>query len=126
MRFQPDAWDELVDDEEYNHVLMPILVLAQERDPDPDPEMPPIEEPITPEEREILVRAIGAAAPAIYDYFWEARQKGWALSEDDEVPWPGSLSAQIPYRRETPKVGRNDPCPCGSGKKYKRCCGKDG
>ncbi len=28
------------------------------------------------------------------------------------------------YRRETPKVGRNDPCPCGSGKKYKKCCGK--
>ncbi len=26
-------------------------------------------------------------------------------------------------RRETPKVGRNDPCPCGSGKKYKQCCG---
>ena len=27
-------------------------------------------------------------------------------------------------RREQPKVGRNDPCPCGSGKKYKKCCGK--
>ena len=27
-------------------------------------------------------------------------------------------------RREEPKVGRNDPCPCGSGKKYKNCCGK--
>ena len=26
-------------------------------------------------------------------------------------------------RRDAPKVGRNDPCPCGSGKKYKRCCG---
>jgi SEC-C motif domain protein len=26
-------------------------------------------------------------------------------------------------RRETPKVGRNDPCPCGSGKKHKKCCG---
>ena len=26
---------------------------------------------------------------------------------------------------ETPKVGRNEPCPCGSGKKYKKCCGKD-
>ena len=26
-------------------------------------------------------------------------------------------------RRETPKVGRNDPCPCGSGKKFKQCCG---
>ena len=29
-----------------------------------------------------------------------------------------------PVVRETPKVGRNAPCPCGSGKKYKKCCGK--
>ena len=28
------------------------------------------------------------------------------------------------YRREAPKVGRNDPCPCGSGKKFKKCCGR--
>jgi hypothetical protein len=27
-----------------------------------------------------------------------------------------------PYVREAPKIGRNDPCPCGSGKKYKKCC----
>ncbi|MCK7499144.1 MAG: UPF0149 family protein [Comamonadaceae bacterium] len=27
------------------------------------------------------------------------------------------------YQRESPKVGRNDPCPCGSGRKYKQCCG---
>jgi preprotein translocase subunit SecA len=27
-------------------------------------------------------------------------------------------------KRQGSKVGRNDPCPCGSGKKYKRCCGK--
>lgn len=27
------------------------------------------------------------------------------------------------HRRVAPKVGRNDPCPCGSGKKYKKCCG---
>ena len=26
------------------------------------------------------------------------------------------------FQHETPKVGRNDPCPCGSGKKYKKCC----
>jgi preprotein translocase subunit SecA len=26
--------------------------------------------------------------------------------------------------RAGPKVGRNDPCPCGSGKKYKQCCGR--
>ena len=29
----------------------------------------------------------------------------------------------IPYQRESAKIGRNDPCPCGSGKKYKKCCG---
>jgi preprotein translocase subunit SecA len=29
-----------------------------------------------------------------------------------------------PIRRDTPKVGRNQPCPCGSGKKYKNCCGR--
>ena len=35
---------------------------------------------------------------------------------------PVHNSAQTPFRREHPKVGRNDACPCGSGKKYKRCC----
>ncbi|BAH07084.1 tetratricopeptide repeat protein [Clostridium kluyveri] len=35
--------------------------------------------------------------------------------------WQG---IQDTYIREEPKVGRNDPCPCGSGKKYKKCCGK--
>ena len=33
-----------------------------------------------------------------------------------------AIQPERPYVRETPKVGRNDPCPCGSGKKYKRCC----
>jgi preprotein translocase subunit SecA len=33
-------------------------------------------------------------------------------------------SAHATYKRQVPKVGRNDPCPCGSGKKYKHCCGK--
>ena len=28
------------------------------------------------------------------------------------------------FHNETPKLGRNDPCPCGSGKKYKKCCGR--
>ena len=30
--------------------------------------------------------------------------------------------AHTPYRRGRPRIGRNDPCPCGSGKKYKKCC----
>lgn len=33
-------------------------------------------------------------------------------------------SMRTPQTRELPKVGRNDPCPCGSGKKYKKCCGE--
>jgi preprotein translocase subunit SecA len=39
-------------------------------------------------------------------------------------PEPGEPSRAIePIRNAEPKVGRNDPCPCGSGKKYKKCCG---
>jgi hypothetical protein len=34
----------------------------------------------------------------------------------------GLLQPAPPPRRHGPKVGRNDPCPCGSGRKYKRCC----
>ena len=37
----------------------------------------------------------------------------------------GTIEKNPTYRREEPKVGRNDPCPCGSGKKYKKCCGKN-
>ena len=36
----------------------------------------------------------------------------------------GEMSIDLPIRRSLPKVGRNDPCPCGSGKKYKNCCGR--
>jgi len=33
--------------------------------------------------------------------------------------------SQAPITRGTPKVGRNDPCVCGNGRKYKKCCGKN-
>jgi SEC-C motif-containing protein len=36
----------------------------------------------------------------------------------------GDMVKPKPVKRETPKVGRNEPCPCGSGKKYKKCCGR--
>lgn len=50
-------------------------------------------------------------------------------AEDDdpffwEPLWEDKPTVQQPYVRTAPKVGRNDPCPCGSGKKYKKCCGK--
>lgn len=38
----------------------------------------------------------------------------WDLSDDEE--------AMLPFVKDEPKIGRNDPCPCGSGKKYKKCC----
>ena len=63
--------------------------------------------------------------------------EGWACFHDDESgareppdvqapvppPSPTEYVAPKPFIRE-PKIGRNDPCPCGSGKKYKKCCGK--
>jgi preprotein translocase subunit SecA len=43
---------------------------------------------------------------------------------DGEEPAEEGPRITIPLKREVPKVGRNDPCPCGSGKKYKQCCGR--
>jgi preprotein translocase subunit SecA len=37
---------------------------------------------------------------------------------------PEAPKIELPIKRELPKVGRNEPCPCGSGKKFKNCCGK--
>src|SRR6478752_1866949 len=39
-------------------------------------------------------------------------------------PENGEYAIDLPARRSGPKVGRNEPCPCGSGKKYKNCCGR--
>jgi tetratricopeptide (TPR) repeat protein len=45
------------------------------------------------------------------------RRKAGIKDEDPDY------EQEQPFRRAQPKVGRNDPCPCGSGKKYKHCCG---
>ena len=42
--------------------------------------------------------------------------------DDVEPNFGTSFSVDTPFIRAAPKVGRNDPCPCGSGKKYKKCC----
>ena len=44
-------------------------------------------------------------------------------SQSDEVP-PAESEEQQPFVREGRKIGRNEPCPCGSGKKYKHCHGR--
>lgn len=43
---------------------------------------------------------------------------------DGGTPPDDGPKITIPLKREVPKVGRNEPCPCGSGKKYKACCGR--
>ncbi len=57
--------------------------------------------------------------------------RGWKPAEVENPPeLPDELPRFIRLKTETvdltkkPKVGRNDPCPCGSGKKYKKCCGR--
>ena len=66
-------------------------------------------------------RAGGGAAPR------HAAPGGDGADPGAEAAMNAALSAahSKPVVREAPKTGRNDPCPCGSGKKYKKCCGKD-
>ncbi|MCD6526071.1 MAG: preprotein translocase subunit SecA [Desulfuromonas sp.] len=49
----------------------------------------------------------------------EQKKRKIAMNRSDEADKPAQ-----PVTRDEDKVGRNDPCPCGSGKKYKKCCGK--
>jgi preprotein translocase subunit SecA len=58
-----------------------------------------------------------AGAARAYRYFKADRLAQAGSAAAARTPGPA------PFERESPKVGRNDPCPCGSGKKYKRCCG---
>jgi preprotein translocase subunit SecA len=60
---------------------------------------------------------------AVAESAYEAqRQAALAMSQQSQMAREGEAVKTI--TRNTPKVGRNDPCPCGSGKKYKKCCGR--
>ena len=70
--------------------------------------------------------------PALCALFLEAMERegriagGWALGLFVKALREPYLEAaggkQKPYRAPAAAIGRNDPCPCGSGKKYKKCC----
>jgi|TARA_B100000809_G_C15024152_1_gene489547 uncharacterized protein len=107
MQLHQEDWAKLSDDEENGGSLVPILALAHENDP--DPKLRPYKEPVNEERREQLIMGLAAGAMNIYKYFEPHRR----------MP----TSTGNTFRRDTPKVGRNEPCPCGSGRKYKRCCG---
>ncbi|MCR5481638.1 MAG: preprotein translocase subunit SecA [Clostridia bacterium] len=73
-------------------------------------------------------QVIGSGEGRKDDYVDESRQSAGRPQEGQmpgAAPVPQREHKQETVRRTQPKVGRNDPCPCGSGKKYKNCCGKN-
>jgi uncharacterized protein len=89
-----------------------IRVLALANENNPDPEMRSYEA-VSDELREKLIAGISLTVTGLYPYF--ARQR-----EVAELNAAGKQSQRVGERG---KIGRNDPCYCGSGKKYKKCCG---
>jgi uncharacterized protein len=111
MEFHKEQWAALLADEEHGGWLVPIFALANEHSPDPT--MRPYKEPVSAERREKLIVGAAAGVTGIYRYFEAQRLVEKELYGNEST-----------FRRVTPKIGRNDPCPCGSGKKFKQCCGR--
>ncbi len=60
------------------------------------------------------------------DGLHQLSEHSYFVNKDGKLYYTGGVPlVPEPYRNAGPKVGRNDPCPCGSGKKYKKCCGKN-
>ncbi len=66
------------------------------------------------------VSAVEEAPPAVSNVQYQHAGYDEALAQQPDEPQP----AAQPFVRAGEKVGRNDPCPCGSGKKYKHCHGR--
>ena len=98
VELRPRAWQAMLDSEEDRHLLAPIVAHLHDENDDP------VIDGDADEVRQLRGEATELIGPCVVliDRFWKARRRP-----------PGG----------TPKQGRNDPCPCGSGRKYKRCCG---
>lgn len=99
------AWQPLFADQQAMAALTPIYILGSD---DLTPEQQAASN--TPAKREALTRQISASIGTLWR-FWHPEHR------------PKAELASVPVRRADAKVGRNDPCPCGSGKKWKKCCG---
>ncbi|MCX7231548.1 MAG: UPF0149 family protein [Burkholderiales bacterium] len=119
MAMRPDAWMALEDEEDFADALDPVMRLVADAqlsegdddnddDDDDDEDEDEDWEPIADDEREAVIHEMLDGVQDVYDFFTEARERALA---------PATV------RRDGDKVGRNDPCPCGSGKKYKSCHG---
>jgi uncharacterized protein len=103
---RPGSWSELLNSEDEGGCVLPMMMFAHEHDPDPEMRPPPMDN----EKRQELLAAMIAGLTRTYRYFEPQRRVDLRAS------------ANAPLRRHAPKIGRNDPCPCGSGRKYKHCC----
>jgi uncharacterized protein len=89
----------------------PFAYLCGRRDLVPARMLGQIETANSPAEaRSTVCRQMGSLVIAAHDSFLPYREAS-------------AIAQGSPVRRSTPRVGRNEPCPCGSGKKYKKCCG---
>jgi len=93
--------------------------------------------PITPFEGTLIQLVLFSLAILLMGLtllFERIKDTLWSRPEEEEEPLEEMLDfledghskvssrQPLPYRREDVKIGRNDPCPCGSGRKYKFCC----
>ena len=75
-----------------------------------------------PEMRKLVINIYRKMLVEGVDVNNEKEVKKW-LKKHPEVAAGGDVQKVETVKRAEPKVGRNDPCHCGSGKKYKKCCG---
>ena len=106
---RPASWGDLIDSDEHVGPMLHIMLLAHEHDLDPALRPPPV----AADKREELIQMLIASLTVIYRFFEPFRR---SLAQ---------TPLQLPLRREGPKIGRNEPCPCGSGRKFKHCCATD-
>ena len=102
------AWADLLGNEQQGGALLPMFALAHEDDPDPALRHTVADE--SKREELLMLMTVGL----IKAYAWFVPQRREAMAAYAAPPRP---------LRGAPKVGRNEPCPCGSGRKYKHCHG---
>ncbi len=78
----------------------------------------------TPQMRKMIINIYRKMLEDKVDINNEKEVRKWFQKHPEVAQGGEPLPKPETYKREAPKVGRNDPCPCGSGKKYKKCCGK--
>lgn len=105
VQLRRQQWGELLTSEHEGQLFM-IAVVAG----DVDPSFP--KKPMTAEQGHQAELTMAAGAARAYRHFAGQRREGARASREAKT-----------VRREVPKVGRNEPCPCGSGRKFKQCCG---